>query len=167
MMARLDTIIGSITRVMVYAATAAGALLCAFVALAAFMRYFVSAPFAFTEELVGLLFSAMVFLALPYCTYAGRHIRVTLLTDHLPPAWRAGSAVASTMLTILVCAAFGWIAFDFAATSYALGARSDFARLPLWPWMAMMPLACLVMAIAALLRAGRPDEQASEGAGGA
>jgi TRAP-type C4-dicarboxylate transport system permease small subunit len=165
-MHRLDSIIGAIVRVMVYAATAAGILLSAFVALSAFMRYLVGAPFAFTEEFVGLLFSAMVFLALPYCSHAGQHIRVTLLTDHLPPSWRAYSSVASTLFTLLFCILFAWISFDFAWTSYELGARSDIGRLLLWPWMATMPLACLFMAVAALLHALRrnaSDEPGSTG----
>jgi TRAP-type C4-dicarboxylate transport system permease small subunit len=164
-MRHLDRIIGVIVRVMVYAATAAGILLAAFVALAAFMRYFVGAPFAFTEEFVGLLFSAMVFLALPYCTYAGQHIRVTLLTDNLPQRAQRHAAIASTLLTIAFCAVFGWLAFDFAWTSFNLRARTDIGRLVLWPWMGTMALACLFMAIAVLLRAWRPQEGGSDAAG--
>jgi TRAP-type C4-dicarboxylate transport system permease small subunit len=165
-MSRLDSIIGVIVRMMVYTATTAGILLSAFVALSAFMRYLVGAPFAFTEEFVGLLFSAMVFLALPYCSHAGQHIRVTLLTDHLPPSWRRYSSFASTLFTILFCILFAWISFDFTWTSYVLGARSDIGRLLLWPWMATMPLACLFMAIAAFLHALRPGNRNEPGSMG-
>jgi TRAP-type C4-dicarboxylate transport system permease small subunit len=165
-MSRLNSIVGVIVRVMVYAATGAGILLSAFVALSAFMRYLVGAPFAFTEEFVGLLFSAMVFLALPYCSYSGQHIRVTLLTDHLPKSWRTYSDIAATIFTILFCILFAWIAFDFTWTSYALGARSDIGRLLLWPWMATMPLACLFMVIVALLRARTRQDGAQGGTAG-
>jgi len=152
MRSRLDSAIDLVARAMVYAATGAGILLASFVALSSFMRYLVGAPFAFTEEFVGLLFSAMVFLALPYCTHTGSHIRVTLLTDNLPPSWRRVSTLASTIFTVVFCIVFGWFAFDFAWTSYALNARSDIGRIPLWPWMAAMPLTCAVMAVAAVLR---------------
>lgn len=165
MIRRLDDFIDAVTRVMVYAATGAGILLAFFVALASFMRYLVGAPFAFTEEFVGLLFSAMVFLALPFCTHTGSHIRVTLLTDNLPPPWRGRAALASTILTVVFCIVFGWFAFEFAWTSYELNARSDIGRIPLWPWMMAMPVACLFMGVAAVLRHLRSPPDA--GGGGA
>ncbi len=140
---------------MIWGATAAGVSLSAFVALSAFMRYLVGAPFAFTEEVVGLLFSAMVFLALPYCTYGDRHIRVTLVRDSLPSSWRRWTALASTLFTVAFCLIYGCFAFEFAWTSLELNARSDIGRIPLWPWMAAMPFACLVMGIAALLHHAR------------
>src|SRR3546814_20388170 len=59
-----------------------------FVALSAVMRYVVGAPFSFTEEMVGLFFSALVLLALPYVTLHWQHIEVRILTDRLPPALR-------------------------------------------------------------------------------
>lgn len=160
MPSRLDIAIDRLTRGMAYAATGAGILLAGFVALSAFMRYLIGAPFAFTEEFVGLLFSAMVFLALPWCTHAGSHIRVTLLTDNLPPGWRRWSDLASTAFTVAFCLAFGWFSFEFAWTSYALNARSDIGRIPLWPWMMAMPAACLFMGVAAILRHRRapPDQ---------
>ena len=151
-MQTLDAAIGWIARAMIYAATAAGICLAAFVALSAFMRYLVGSPFAFTEETVGLLFSAMVFLSLPYCTHAGTHIRVTLVTDHLPASWRKRTAMASTIFAVVFCAIYGYWAFDFAWTSLMLNARSDIGRIPLWPLMMAMPFACLVMGLAALLR---------------
>lgn len=154
-MDRVDAVVGALGRFMIWGATAAGISLSAFVALSAIMRYLVGAPFAFTEEFVGLLFSAMVFLALPYCTYADRHIRVTLVRDSLPAAWRRRAALASTLFTVAFCAVYGHFAFEFAWTSLELNARSDIGRIPLWPWMAAMPFACLAMAVAALLRHAR------------
>ncbi len=151
-MRRLETAIGALVRAMAWTATIAGILLSGFVALSAIMRYVVGAPFAFTEEFVGLLFSAMIFLVLPFCTHADRHIRVTLVRDRLPARWRHHAGVASTLLTLVFCAVFGYFAFDFAWMSLTLNAKSDMGRVPLWPWMAAMPFACLVMAMAAILR---------------
>jgi len=162
-MDRLDAATGFVARFLVYVATAAGILLSAFVALSAFMRYLIGTPFAFTEETVGLLFSAMVFLALPYCTYSASHIRVTLVTDHLPPAWQRRATLVSTLLTIVFALVYGWFAFEFAWTSFELNARSDIGRMPLWPWMMAMPAACAVMGIAALLRQRRPLLPSSDG----
>lgn len=164
-MRQLDRWIGWIARGLVYLATAAGIGLTAFVALSAFMRYFVGAPFAFTEETVGLLFSAMVFLSLPYCTHAGTHIRVTLLTDHLPPAWQRRMAMVSTVLTFCFCSVYGYWAFDFAWTSLMLNAKSDIGRITLWPWMMAMPFACAVMGLACVLRQLAPTPSPADNTG--
>ena len=54
-----------------------------FVVLSSVMRYVVGAPFAFTEELVGLLFTAMIFAGMPVCTLRRTHISVTIIPDLL------------------------------------------------------------------------------------
>ncbi|MBL8704433.1 MAG: TRAP transporter small permease subunit [Rhodospirillales bacterium] len=165
-MRQAEAAIGWIARTLISVATAAGILLTAFVALSAFMRYLVGTPFAFTEETVGLLFSAMVFLSLPYCTYAGTHIRVTLVTDHLSAGWQRRMALASTVFTIAFSLVYGWFAFDFAWTSLALNAKSDIGRIPLWPWMMAMPFACAIMGLAAILRQWFPLPAAAGGGSG-
>jgi TRAP-type C4-dicarboxylate transport system permease small subunit len=132
---------------MLHAATVCGIVLTIFVALSAVMRYVVGAPFPFTEELVGLLFSALVFLALPYVTLRRQHIQVTILTDCFPAGMRRGCDIAARLLIVLFAAWFGSYAWDFALTSYQLGSRSDMAGIPLWPWMGLIVLACLLMAV--------------------
>lgn len=164
-MRQAEATIGWIARILIYVATTAGILLTAFVALSAFMRYLVGSPFAFTEETVGLLFSAMVFLSLPYCSHAGTHIRVTLVTDHLPAAWQRRMALASTVFAVVFSLVYGYFAFDFAWTSLELNAKSDIGRIPLWPWMMAMPFACVVMGLAVLLRQRLPDPAAEGGSG--
>ncbi len=57
-----------------------------FVALSAIMRYLAGSPFSFTEELVGLLFTAMIFAGIPVCTLRHSHISVTIVPD-LMPEW--------------------------------------------------------------------------------
>jgi TRAP-type C4-dicarboxylate transport system permease small subunit len=158
---RLEIPIHAIARGMIHVATCAGILLSGFVALAAIMRYAVGAPFAFTEEIVGLLFSAMVFLALPYCSLQGKQIEVTFVVERLPLSWRRVSAVAALVFTFAFCLIYGWFAYEFTEMSFMLNARSDMGRVLLWPWMALMPIGCLAMAIAALVRFRR-----SGGAGG-
>lgn len=151
-MQRLEISVHAIARWMIYIATAAGVMLSGFVALASIMRYAVGAPFAFTEEVVGLLFAAMVFLALPYCTLQGKQIEVTFVVERLPMSWRRMSAVAALLFTFAFCLLYGWFAYEFAETSFMLNARSDMGRILLWPWMALMPIGCLLMAVAALVR---------------
>src|SRR3546814_3681029 len=92
----------------------------------------------FTEELVGLFFSALIFLALPYVTLHRQHIEVTLLTDRYPPVVRRWSDRLANGLVILFAVWFGTFALDFAFVSYQVQARTDIAGVTLWPWMALI-----------------------------
>lgn len=161
-MQRLEVSINAIARWMICAATIAGIALSAFVALAAIMRYAVGSPFSFTEEIVGLLFATMVFLALPYCTLQGKQIEVTFVVERLPLTWQRVSAIAALVFTVAFCFIYGWFAYEFTEISFMLNARSDMGRILLWPWMALMPLACLLVAIAALVRFRRGGDAGGE-----
>ena len=72
-----------IARASLYVASAALAVLVVLVAGSAIMRYLVGSPFGFTEELVGLLFSALVFLAMAYCAIFNPAIQVDIVYDIL------------------------------------------------------------------------------------
>lgn len=161
-MQRLEISFNAIARGMICVATVAGIVLSFFVALASVMRYAVGAPFAFTEEIVGLLFTAMVFLALPYCTLQGKQIKVTFVVERLPLSWRRISAIAALVFTVAFCFIYGWFAYEFAETSFMFNARTDMGRILLWPWMALMPLACALVAIAALVRFRLGSDAAGE-----
>jgi TRAP-type C4-dicarboxylate transport system permease small subunit len=150
----LTRIFELVSRLCLYLAAGAGALMALFVALSAVMRYVAGAPFRFTEEQVGLLFVAMVFLALPYCTFTGRDIRVTLISDRLPGSATKAARALSSILIMIFCVGFGLLALDFTALSYELKSLTDMAGITLYPWMAIMPLGCLLLGIAALLEFG-------------
>jgi TRAP-type C4-dicarboxylate transport system permease small subunit len=106
------------------------------------MRYAVAAPFRFTEEMAGLLLSAMAFLALPFAMVGNANIRVTLLTDRLGGAWRRVFWVIGQAVMVAFCAIFAWEAWGIAEFTLRLNLSSEQARLPLGPWVALMP-ACL------------------------
>lgn len=158
-----------LSRAMLILSAVCGVILTVFVALSAVMRYALGQPFNFTEELVGLLFSALVFLALPYVTVHRRHICINLLTSQFPPALRRVTDLAADLLVVLFCIWFGYYAFDFTAFSRELGSRSDLAGLTLWPWMSLMVLASLLMGLGSLLLISHPappaDPPLADGAG--
>jgi len=149
------TLAKGIAAILLRLSTCCGIVLTSFVALSAVMRYVVGAPFPFTEELVGLFFSALIFLALPYVTLHRQHIEVTLLTDRFPPAIRRWTDRLANGLIILFAIWFGSYAFDFAYVSYQVKARTDIASIVLWPWMALIVLACVLMAVFTLFKPRR------------
>jgi len=138
-----------------YIACGAGILLTVFVVLASVMRYVVGSPFGFTEELVGLLFSALVFLALPYAAVNDQHIRVAIVTDRLPHRLRLATRWLSYALILVFCIVFGSLSWQFATFSYDINAKSDVARLVLYPWMALTTVGVTLLGIIVALKLAR------------
>ncbi|WP_205041982.1 TRAP transporter small permease [Rhodoligotrophos defluvii] len=123
-----------------------------FVVLASTMRYLVGAPFAFTEEIVGLLFITMIFVGFPACTLREKHIRVTILPDLLPPPLRSLMDRVANGLLVVFCVWFGYLTLDYMNTAIALETRSAGSRLLLWPWTAVLPISCALAGLAGLIR---------------
>ena len=140
-----------VTRFLMFVGALAGILLTCFVVLSSVMRYLVEAPFPFTEELVGLLFSAMIFLTLPYCTVKKSHVCVTLVRDMLGGTLRRISDWAAAFFMVAFAVIFGTLSYDFAAFSYQLGSVTEMGGIILFPWMGLMPLASALMAVIAVV----------------
>lgn len=136
-------------------AAACGAIL-GLVLAAVIMRYAVSAPFRFTEELSGLLLSAMAFLALPFAMAGNANIRVTLVTERLAPVPRRVFWVLGQAIMIAFCAIFAWEAWAIADFTMRLNLSSEQARLPLGLWTALMPAGFAATGFIAAWAALRP-----------
>jgi len=143
-MEAIGRILDLVARALAAIAAAAGAAIFAFILAAVVMRYVVSAPFRFTEELSGLLLAMMVFLAMPLALARDLNIRVTLVTDALPPLARRVAWIASELILVAFAAIFAWQSWNLAEFHMRLGLRSEQARLELWPWLAVMT-ACVAL----------------------
>jgi TRAP-type C4-dicarboxylate transport system permease small subunit len=138
-MAFADRFLLALSRALLALSAAACAGILGLVLAAVVMRYAVAAPFRFTEELSGLLLSAMAFCALPFAMAGNANIRVTLITERLAPIphrifWIIGQAIM-----IVFCAIFAWESWAIAEFTLRLNLMSEQARLPLGPWVALMP----------------------------
>ena len=156
---RVDATILTTTRVMAAGAALSIAAILALVLAAVVMRYVVSAPFRFTEELAGLLLAASVFLALPYTIAAQESIRVGLVSDRLGGwprrvAWLAGQAVLMAFAAVFVLEASKITAFTL-----RLGLKSEQARLDLGPWLVLMTAGAAACGLVALWQALRPPPE--------
>lgn len=104
------------------------------------MRRLSSTPLHITEEVVGLMLSASLFLGLPLVTLRAQHVRVSIVSDALGPRFAPLVRVAALIVGLVF---FGWIIresvpwFDFA---FRRTLRTETARLLLYPWMAVLPL---------------------------
>lgn len=146
-------------------AAVAAVLMSVFVFLGVVMRYFVGAPFAFSDEFIGLLFATMAFLAMPLGLVMRRHIILDIVTRGLQGPLRHLVDVAATVILTTFCVWFLVLSYDFADYSRMLDSRSDIGSMLLWPWMAMLPLCTAVLVLVSVgqlfdsLRqlAGRPS----------
>lgn len=105
----------------------------------------------FAEELVGLLMSASLFLALPMATLKGQHIRVSLLLDTLKsrsPVLRNALFTAGLLVGIGFT---GWIFLEslpWMEFAIRRELKSETARILLYPLMSVVPISmifCLVI----------------------
>ena len=113
------------------------------------MRYFVGAPFAFTEELVGLLYLAIIFLTLPYATADRHHITVTAVVELLSLQRNLPILSIAALVMIAFTSWFAVITWQYAAFAFEIDAQSEQSGITLGPWLAILPLSMvLVTAIA-------------------
>lgn len=151
-MRAIADIVAGFARLVLYAAALIGGLMSIIVFVAVSMRYVFLSPLRFTDELVGLLFSAMVFLAIPYLFACDRNIRVSLIADRLTGPIGRLVGLLSNLAIVGFFLILGSLSFDFASFSFLIGARSDIAQIPVAPWMALVPFSCFLTAFIVLLK---------------
>lgn len=114
------------------------------------LRKFFDTPLFFTEELVGLLMSAGLFLGLPMATIKGQHIRITLLLEAIkvraPTLFKlvkfGGLLVGIAFTGWIVLEALPWMEF---AIKRSL--KSETARILLYPLMSVVPISMMLCCI--------------------
>lgn len=130
---------------------------------AVLMRYVWGQPWAFTEELAGLLMSLAVFTLLPSTVLREVNIRVTVLSDRITGSLARWLHALGQQVLLAFCAVFvreAWGIYEFTAK---LNLLSEQARLPLAPFLLIGSVAMAVAGVAGAWRILRPHTpQASE-----
>lgn len=144
--------LGALVSALNVCAAVAGIALTLLVISSAVMRYLVGAPLKFSDELVGLLFLTLSFLALPLGLFHGRHVTLDIFTRRLRPAPAALAAAGASVLFVAFAAVFVWQAWEFAMFSRLIDARSELGSLVLWPWMLMMAVTFAIALLVALVQ---------------
>ena len=121
------------------------------------MRYVWDRPWAFTEELAGLLMTLAVFTLLPSTVLREIHIRVTVLSERITGTTSRVLFVLGQVLLVVFCVVFvreAWGIYEFTAK---LNLLSEQARLPLAPFLLISTVAMALAGIAGAWRALRPQ----------
>lgn len=156
----MDRLIGLLSRGLLALSAAACAGILGLVVLAVVMRYALGAPLRETEELSGLLLSALTFLALPAVMAGNENIRVTLVTERLPGVARRIAWVLAQTVAVAFCAIFAMEAWNIAEFTLRLGLRSEQSRLPLGPFVLLLPASMALVGAIAAWQALRPPPKA-------
>jgi len=127
-------------------ATAAGVMVIILIGASVVMRRLANAPFRFTEELVGLLVTAIVFLALPLVTLQARHVHVQIAVNALPAGTRRWVGRVAGVLGSLFCLWIVMLSVPWLEFAVDRMIRTEVSRLLLYPWMALLPISLLVTA---------------------
>ena len=136
------------------ASTLAGLAILAIVALISvdvFMRYFFNQPQLFVDEVASFLQVLAIFAGLAYTFRVGGHVRVDLLTAHLPGPVRAWLRAVTLALGLVFLLIVIWTTTQSALTAYRYGRVSAVMLYPLWAPMLLIPAGLALMAVAILV----------------
>lgn len=126
--------------------------MCGFVFASAVMRYFLRSPWATTEEIVGLLFYTSCLMVLPATTLAGKQIRLNFLDKVVSERGQQLISIIAGFALVAMLAGLIIFSLENAFFTRSINARSEIARLNLFPWMLVAPFCLSTMAATVLLR---------------
>jgi TRAP-type C4-dicarboxylate transport system permease small subunit len=111
------------------------------------MRYFLNRPQLIVDELGPFLLLLVIFGAAAQTYRVGGHVRMDLVTSHLPPAARAWLRLLNLALGLAFLAVVIWVTTQSALTAYRYGRVSAVLLYPLWVPMLMIPGGLLLLAL--------------------
>jgi TRAP-type C4-dicarboxylate transport system permease small subunit len=127
----------------IFAAAIIGALTL-LVVMGALMRYIIGKPFHFVDELSTLFFMALTVFSLTYVLKIERHVRIPIVLNRIPHRIRPYVELAAYLITLIFLAFLIKETWIFCYSTYNLKGLSPDASLPLFPWMALIPLNLIV-----------------------
>ena len=105
-------------------------------------------PTYVATELSGYLLIGIVFLGLAYTQRKGRHIKIIMLTERLPPRKRQLLEIATLIVALTFISWFTWSTFGPVIQNYVLKATSlTFIHTPLWIPYAFVAVGLAVLGI--------------------
>lgn len=153
--------LGLLARLFSYLAAVAMFAIVGIILASVVMRHVVGSPLYYTEELVGLLLGASLFLALPMVTHQADHVRVTFLVQFVSDKGRAVLAILAGAVTLAFCVWFLVEAIPWLEFAFKRNIKTEAASIRLGPWMAVLPISISLAAMLVLVRVVTGSERAS------
>lgn len=118
-----------------------------------FMRLAFNSSLFFSEELNQFLIVLVTFIGASAAARQGRHIRMSALTDQIPPTYRRFMFAFIQVVTAVVLALLAWYAYEYIARIQALGRVTPALQLPVWITLLWLPFGLGLTALQFLLAA--------------
>ncbi|KAA2314939.1 TRAP transporter small permease [Pseudooceanicola sediminis] len=136
----------------------------------ALLRFLVNAPIAGTLELTESALPLIIFLSLALTQWQGGHIKVVLLTQHLPAGGQRAFKALAMLLGALLFAWAAYAGFLMALKSWSYGELERGAiRFPIWPikfavffGLSMLSLQFLIDALLVAAGGRLPDSEVEQ-----
>jgi TRAP-type C4-dicarboxylate transport system permease small subunit len=119
------------------------------------LRYLLNQPLLGVDEIAGFLQVLVVFWGCAYTFQQGGHIRVDLVTSHLPGPVRAWLRVVTLLLGLVLLGVVCWVTTESMLTAYRYQRVSVVMLFALWPAMLLIPTGLALMGVAMLATLGR------------
>lgn len=143
---RLAAIAGGLSRAGAAVGAVALAVMVVLITVQVISRRVLATPMVLADELSGWLLVIATFSAMGYALLHEDHIRVTLLTDHLPATVQSLLRLAGGTIGIAVTGLLMWRTGAMAWDSYVGGTFSvSGSDLKLWPVQAFMPIGFAIL----------------------
>ncbi len=111
------------------------------------MRYIFKKPMIFQVEVVSL--GLVIFAAFSFApVFAHReHIRVDMLTRHLPARYQKMLVIITECIFVLFCLIIIYSTFELVTHAIEVGSRSEISDIPLLPFILCIPIGFAVLIV--------------------
>ena len=136
----ISKVLDGLLKGLLFLSSFAGFGIVAVVLLSVFQRYVLKSPLSFSEELVGLLLSSMLFMSLPYISNAEKHVKITLISNLLQIKNKIWLTIIAYLINLIFSAWMLIETIEWMDFAIKLNLKTENSRLLLSPWMAVVPL---------------------------
>ena len=135
----LDLLIAAIALVVLVVVTFGGVI----------MRYVLSMPLAWAEEVQLWCFLWLTFLGGGAAFRYGSHVAVEMVVDRMPDKLKHAVEMFDYVLVMVVLGYLAYLGVDILGLMIKIGKHTNILAIPMWFVNSIMPVGCVVMMISA------------------
>ena len=118
-------------------------------------RYGFGRSFLAADEVQTYLMVYIAFVGAAVASWRGLHLRMDVFAQRFPGRLKAALGILEILFVAILGGLVTWVAWQYVAQMYSLGAKSQTAQIPMWiPHLAVV-LGFGLMVILTLLRRGK------------
>ena len=136
----ISKVLDGLLKGLLFLSSFAGFGIVAVVLLSVFQRYVLKSPLSFSEELVGLLLSSMLFMSLPYISNTEKNVKITLISNLLQIKYKIWLTIIAYLINLIFSSWMLIETIEWMEFAIKLNLKTENSRLLLSPWMAVVPL---------------------------